>query len=313
MGRGHADDPRNSLVSRFIELAAEIRPAFFVMENVPGLLAKRHSKVLEAAQEKVPSDYRVVGPVVLNAADYGAATRRDRVVLIAYDPNRMENLTIDDFRRAATGEITTVQQAISDLPDALLTPETEGGFGWGRVNEGGDSDKYLKRMRSLPAAGFLPSYARKRFKRGFVTGLEATLHRPETIERFRLVEQGKQDPISRYQRLSWDRAAPTLRAGTGSDKGSYQAARPIHPDEPRVITVREAARIQGFPDWFLFHPTKWHSHRMIGNSVSPIFAEAILKVIASKLEAKKPAPAKTGGIDRPIRAQPSFAPTVSAE
>ncbi|MFX7922723.1 DNA cytosine methyltransferase, partial [Acinetobacter baumannii] len=62
---------------------------------------------------------------------------------------------------------------------------------------------------------------------------------------------------------------PTLRAGTGPERGSYQAVRPIHPTSPRVITPREASRLQGFPDWFQFHPTKWHSFRQIGNSVSP--------------------------------------------
>ncbi|MFS9669280.1 DNA cytosine methyltransferase, partial [Klebsiella pneumoniae] len=64
--------------------------------------------------------------------------------------------------------------------------------------------------------------------------------------------------------------------------GSYQAVRPIHPTSPRVITPREAARLQGFPDWFQFHPTKWHSFRQIGNSVSPIVAEHIMRVLARK-------------------------------
>jgi DNA (cytosine-5)-methyltransferase 1 len=59
--------------------------------------------------------------------------------------------------------------------------------------------------------------------------------------------------------------------------------RPIHPEEPRVITVREAARLQGFPDTFKFHPTVWHSFRMIGNSVCPIMAEAILSLIAERM------------------------------
>ncbi|WP_327194221.1 DNA cytosine methyltransferase [Pseudomonas syringae] len=72
-----------------------------------------------------------------------------------------------------------------------------------------------------------------------------------------------------------------MRAGTGSDRGSYQAVRPLHPVENRVITPRECARRQGFPDDFIFHPTAWHSCRMIGNSVSPIIAEALLKNIHS--------------------------------
>jgi len=91
------------------------------------------------------------------------------------------------------------------------------------------------------------------------------------------------DKVSKFPRLSWDGLCPTLRAGTDSSRGSYQAVRPIHPDKNRVITPREAARLQGFPDWFQFSPTKWHSFRQIGNSVSPFVAEAVLDVIRCKL------------------------------
>jgi DNA (cytosine-5)-methyltransferase 1 len=91
--------------------------------------------------------------------------------------------------------------------------------------------------------------------------------------------------------LKWDGQCPTLRAGTGSDRGSFQSVRPIHPDEPRVITVREAARLQGFPDCHFFHKTVWHSFRMIGNSVSPFVSEAVFCAIkACLIKAQKPEP-----------------------
>jgi site-specific DNA-cytosine methylase len=105
----------------------------------------------------------------------------------------------------------------------------------------------------------------------------------EVEKRYEKLNFGEQDKISKSVRLKPDGYCPTLRAGTGSDKGSYQAVRPIHFKEPRVITPREAARLQGFPDWFVFHETKWHSFRQIGNSVSPIVAEAILKTIKDSL------------------------------
>lgn len=103
-----------------------------------------------------------------------------------------------------------------------------------------------------------------------------TIHTDEVINRYKKLSFGETDKISRSQRLNPNGFCPTLRAGTGSDKGSYQAVRPIHPTQARVITPREAARLQGFPDWFRFHPTKWHSFRQIGNSVSPLVAEAML-------------------------------------
>lgn len=111
----------------------------------------------------------------------------------------------------------------------------------------------------------------------------ATKHSDAVTQRFADTAQGKTEKTSRFFRLHPEQPARTLRAGTGSDRGSFQSARPIHHISPRVISVREAARIQGFPDWFDFHPTKWHAHRMIGNSVSPLFAEAVLKSVANAL------------------------------
>lgn len=118
---------------------------------------------------------------------------------------------------------------------------------------------------------------------GYISGFMNTVHSDSVKKRYEEVEPGKMDYVSKSVKLKWNGQAPTLRAGTGSDKGSYQAVRPLHPDHGRVITVREAARLQGFPDWFVFHPTKWHSFRMIGNSVSPHLSHKILSLIKSKL------------------------------
>ena len=115
------------------------------------------------------------------------------------------------------------------------------------------------------------------------TGQRWTAHSQQVIERFANVPQGGIDPVGRHPRLAWSGQCPTLRAGTGVDRGSYQSVRPIHPEHPRVITVREAARLQGFPDGHRFHPTVWHSFRMIGNSVSPPMARAIFCSIQAKL------------------------------
>jgi DNA (cytosine-5)-methyltransferase 1 len=97
------------------------------------------------------------------------------------------------------------------------------------------------------------------------------------------MKPGEKDEISKTVRLKADGLCPTLRAGTDASRGSYQAVRPVRPTAARVITPREAARLQGFPDWFQFAPTKWHSFRQIGNSVSPFVAEAVLAVLADSL------------------------------
>lgn len=76
---------------------------------------------------------------------------------------------------------------------------------------------------------------------------------------------------------------PTLRAGTGVEQGSYTSPRPIHPLLPRVISVREAARLHSFPDWFRFHRTKWHGFRQVGNAVPPLLARAVGQQIVAAL------------------------------
>src|SRR5690606_27747231 len=72
-----------------------------------------------------------------------------------------------------------------------------------------------------------------------------------------------------------DGISNTLRAGTASDRGAHTAPRPIHPTLPRVITVREAARLHGYPDWFRFHATKWAGFREVGNSVPMALGRAV--------------------------------------
>jgi len=83
------------------------------------------------------------------------------------------------------------------------------------------------------------------------------------------------EKISRFYKLKIDGQCNTLRAGTASNKGAYTAPRPIHYYHPRCITIREAARLHTFPDWFEFHRTIWHGFREIGNAVTPFLAKAL--------------------------------------
>jgi DNA (cytosine-5)-methyltransferase 1 len=91
------------------------------------------------------------------------------------------------------------------------------------------------------------------------------------------------EPVSRFLRLPPDGLSNTLRAGTGSERGAYTSPRPIHPVLPRVISVREAARLHSFPDWFRFHRTKWHGFRQIGNAVAPLVGRAVGQKIIEAL------------------------------
>ena len=272
IGRADPDDPRRDLLTHFFRLVREARPRFFLMENVRGLGFPKNRPFLHAALEQVEASYSIVGPLVLEASQLGAATKRPRLFVLGFDPERMEPIDERDILAAGRPAVT-VRQAISDLGAAWHVGEEEGFDRW--------------RLRALPKNA--PRYAlRLRSADGMTTGHRKTPHRPEVAARFAAVRPGDLDKVGRHPRLSWDGQCPTLRAGTGPELGSRQAVRPLHPDEPRVITVREAARLQGFPDWFRFHPTVWHSFRMIGNSVSPIAAHALLDVVQSKIVHRYP-------------------------
>lgn len=261
MGHRAEDDPRRQLVDHFFRLVSEIMPTFFVMENVVGLMQGDALPVLEAAMSRIPSDYAVIGPTVLDAADFGVPTNRKRCFVIGVLKDRAN---IPSLCAPATVSRTTVADAISDLR-YVRDLGMLGGFDSFEILDDANPSPYAKALRSADRRS---------------TGNLRTVHTEAVAKRFAAVQPGKTDLVGRHQRLAWGGLCPTLRAGTGADRGSYQSVRPLHPDEARVITVREAARLQGFPDHHRFHPTIWHSFRMIGNSVAPPVATAVLSSVA---------------------------------
>lgn len=265
MGHRRVDDPRRDLLYHFFRLVAELKPAFFVMENVRGLNYPDARVVLDEGLNLV-GKYKLLGPIILDAGDFGAATRRPRLFVIGYDPGRCDPIVEADIE-AASDRPATVREAMYDLSSAKHLGDSHGFDLW-KIKSKNAATSYAASLRS-PDATF--------------TSHLPTKHSRAVIRRFAKVKQGGVDAVGRHPRLAWNGQCPTLRAGTGSDRGSFQSVRPIHPNENRVITVREAARLQGFPDAFKFHPTIWHSFRMIGNSVSPIISRAIFSLIAHRM------------------------------
>lgn len=267
IGLRHKGDPRRALLLDFFRLVAALKPVFFVMENVPGLDQGDSKPLLDEALNLVRKRYQLLGPTIFDAADFGAATRRPRLFVIGMDLSRADPVTAKDIEKRRRPAVT-VEDAIADLQKPKLL-RTENGYDVWKIASKKKTNEYNEALRSE--------------NREF-TSPQLTVHTSKVTKRFGKVPEGGVDSVGRHPRLAWDGQCATLRAGTGNDKGSYQSVRPLHPDEPRVITVREAARLQGFPDRFRFHPTTWHSFRMIGNSVSPIMARAIFSVISSKIE-----------------------------
>jgi len=278
MGKNDTNDVRNSLFSGFFRIVSEAKPKFYLAENVPGILKEKYSGIIREAYSFVEEQYIMLPPLVLAASDFGAPTTRTRVFFIGYRRDEMNPITRETLSYSEK-ETTHVKDALEGLP-TLISPTWQTEAESWRVVEVAGNGFFASRLHGqIPYGMGDPSAIERLKKERKVSGFLGTKHSKEVATRYANIENGKSDPISKSYKLKPDGFCPTLRAGTGSDHGSFQAVRPLHPTEPRVITPREAARLQGFPDWFQFPPTKWHSFRQIGSSVCPIIAEHILGTI----------------------------------
>ncbi|HIK12696.1 MAG TPA: DNA cytosine methyltransferase [Oscillatoriaceae cyanobacterium M33_DOE_052] len=296
MGKQALDDPRNQLLWDFVRLVGELKPNFFVMENVKGIIQQKYRHILEIVLDKLDKyGYDVVDNYqVLNAAWYGVPQRRERFFLlgcrrglpmpkypapITYPAG--EKISKQISKRGVSGlgadlsalkPTPTVWDALCDLPDLdnyqelLKQDAVEAEFGTPSV--------YGQKLRLIIRDKDDYGYQRH-WDKSLLTCSGLAKHSEVAKERFLKTPPGAIEPVSRFYKLPKDGICNTLRAGTGSDRGSYTAPRPIHPTAPRCITVREGARLHSYPDWFRFHSTKWHGFRQLGNSVPPLMAKAV--------------------------------------
>jgi len=279
MGKGKLQDRRNDLFVDFFRLVDEIEPLFFLCENVPGLLKDSHCEYINRANRKVEKKYCILSPMLFKASDYGAPTIRKRVFFFGYRKDLSVNFDVKDFESNGSIEKVTVGKALRGLPRKININEHNRENGWRKIKRNINGSFGDSLWGKIPFSVGDPYSIEILEKSDKVSGCIGTEHTREIVERYESIQQGGADNISRSIRLDIKGFCPTLRAGTGPERGSFQAVRPIHPTENRVITPREAARLQGFPDWFQFDDTKWHSFRQIGNSVSPILGEYILRKI----------------------------------
>jgi DNA (cytosine-5)-methyltransferase 1 len=300
IGQRALDDPRNRLVLEFVRLVRELDARTFVFENVKGLTVGRHRAFLEELVGAFhASGYDVRLPWhVLDAARYGVPQHRERLILMGAKrgtkvPDYPLPLTnpADDRRHPIPGLSfgPTCEQAIGDLPDAErfgALIETD----FVRTTAFGDASEYASELRCLSKGAWHYGYARK-WDRNLLTSSARTSHTEISQRRFVQTESGTVEPISRFFKLSPNGLSNTLRAGTDGARGAFTSPRPIHFSRARCVTVREMARIHGFPDWFRFHSTKWHGARQIGNSVPPPLARMIAASVIKSLGVKPVSPA----------------------
>lgn len=246
-------DAKNGLYLRMARAAEVLQPRMVLIENVPSVVRDRHdgeSVVARTERHLQDLGYRTAQKVV-SLADLGVAQTRRRHILLATAPDEADPLAVLD-QISHVGAHHDLRWAIADLIDA---PDT------GLLDRRPVPTKAnLDRMQYLLASGEyeLPNRLRP------------------------ACHQGSHTYKSMYGRLRWDQPAQTITSGYGSiGQGRY-----MHPDQPRALTAHEAARIQGFPDYFDFSacPNRSALATMIGNAVPPQLGAAILSQVLRATE-----------------------------
>ncbi|WP_312522446.1 DNA cytosine methyltransferase [Anaerospora sp.] len=249
-------DPRNRLALEFSRLVRELLPKFFLLENVAIFGQKRGIELVEAVRQEL-KDYELY-PHIYNSADYGLPQTRQRFIMVGKHNSIKSSFEIP---QATVKKWRTVGEFLKGLPeppaDYSVHPE------YANHQRARVSEINIKRFSFVPQGG------------GW----------RDIPEEFRLqchknVDTGKGGWPDVYGRLMWDGQAPTITGGFDSfTRGRYG-----HPLQDRSLTPREAARLQGFPDEFVFLGNRQQVRYQIGNAVPPLLAKAIGRQIMLSLD-----------------------------
>ena len=293
-----SEDPRNYLFENYLEVLNHYKPKMFIFENVKGLLTA-HPKgvdIFDLIIRDMSKTYKVVSnkeTILLNAVNYGVPQNRERVILcgirndIDVEPEEFYKKLIPTHSVVAKEGLkpaVTVREAIADLPKLLPGEGTEIiDFNETKFND------YLLQIRRKDFGKLYQHVARK--------------HNENDRERYRILsEHGNwqlkdlaevrpdlvhHDPKhfgNRYTVQEWDKPGRTVVAHLYKDGNLF-----IHPDsvQERTFTVREAARIQSFPDDFFFEGSRTEQFKQVGNAVPPLMAEAFAVTMKEMLSQKE--------------------------
>ena len=258
VGKGNPQDERNSLFLEFVRLVRLTRPYFVVLENVTGLVAKKNEDTLKSIFKKFQKLGYNMDVKVMSSHNYGVAEKRRRTIIIGTrinDAPAYPKVTHGDSNELAQKPTVTLGDVINDIktPEGLThNHDLQGVTLKNKID--------LKRLSRIPEGR---SIRYERDEKSFLTPkLRLGLNWSELPEN--RLRQAK------YQRLHRDLPSPTIM----THRHSY-----YHPIENRYLTAREAARIQSFPNTFIFSGTVSSQWRQIGNAVPPLLGKAIGKTL----------------------------------
>lgn len=263
-------DPRNYLFLEYIRVVKDLKPKAVVIENVPGLFKRANGTFRKAIEEALKNLGYTVRSFQLNALDYGVPQKRIRVFFVGMlgskenfeppPPTHGPSLnSIISYLENENGKEPqqikphlTVWDAISDLPP-LKPGEKKEHYTYPPKTE------YQRLMRE----GSVELYNH-----------EAPNHPKWTVELIAKTKPGHPiySTFKQRIRLAWDKPAPTIPAGGVRPQWFF-----AHPDQPRGLTVREMARLQSFPDRYVFYGSIIKQRALVGDAVPPLLAKAIAK------------------------------------
>lgn len=292
------DDPRNSMFRHYLRFVDEFAPKTILIENVPGMLSLGGGKVVETILKELTNRGYKTACRILLAAHFGVPQNRFRLIFLASrEPglNHPEPTHFHDARTNFTGGATlttrlqpldalmlkpavTLREAIADLP---------------AIEAGGGSE-----ISNYPAQKSCSAYSDVlREGSGMLFNHTANKLSPINLERLRHIPPGgawtdipfdllpagmqkakRSDHTKRYGRLAWDSLACTMLTKCDPHWGAV-----FHPEQQRAFSVREAARIQSFPDRYRFLGTKGSQYEQVGNAVPVYLAKAIAEELKAHL------------------------------
>lgn len=269
-GRRPEHDPRADLWQSFITIVSGLRPRAVLLENVPDLAIWNDGAVLAGLSESLRELGYATDAVILKAHDFGVPQHRARLFLVGRRPGLRFTWP------SPTGSRATVSDAIADLPPIAAGHRQE------RMPYEGPSTSLARDLRG----GVDPSDS------AWVYDHISRDVRDDDAEAYALLPPGgtyidipehlrryRSDIFAdKYKRLEWDNLSRSITAHIAKDGYWY-----IHPDQHRTLSIREAARIQTFPDWFRFAGRPSVRYRQIGNAVPPLLAKAMGKQLVTSV------------------------------
>ncbi|MEV0269781.1 DNA (cytosine-5-)-methyltransferase [Hamadaea sp. NPDC050747] len=280
--REHLRDPhdeRRELWRSFVEVVRQARPRAVLMENVPDMALDREMFILRDMVHELEEMGYAVEERVVETFRYGVPQFRQRLILVGLSGN------VSFGWPKMTEKRTTVWNAIGDLPPVEGGWRPEGGA-LGYIKYGGPQSTFQKKMRQ----GVRASDRDKVFDhitrpvreddREIFDMMDASTRYSDLPEEMRRYRADIFD--DKYKRLDANDLSRTIVAHIAKDGYGF-----IHPHQPRTLTVREAARLQTFPDWFRFAGPPSFAFKQIGNAVPPLLGEHLGKAIMSSLDLGK--------------------------